>query len=156
MSNGSRLERPGYYFEDLEVGDVMLTNGATVTESAIIEFGLKWDPQPFHIDVDVARRGTFQGLIASGLHTLNIVYRLFCDSGMLRGTVVAGLSVGETQFLQPVFAGTTLSVRATVSEKSDKPQNDRGRVRVSLEAMDPSNTVVMMSSLNILVACRPR
>lgn len=155
MNRKRLLERPGYFFEDLEIGDVLLTDGATVTESAIIDFGREWDPQPFHMDLDAARKGTFQGLIASGLHTLNIAYRLFCDSGMLRGTVVAGLCVGETRFLQPVFAGTTLRVRVTVSEKSDAPRNSRGRIRLSLEAMKLSEEVVMTSSLNVLVACRP-
>ena len=44
------------YFEDYKVGEVWRSRGYTFTESAIIDFALIYDPQPFHIDVGAAEK----------------------------------------------------------------------------------------------------
>ena len=59
------------YFEDFKVGDRFVSGGMTMTEAGIIDFARQWDPQPFHIDVEFAKKWTFGGLIASGLHTMS-------------------------------------------------------------------------------------
>ena len=71
------------YFDDFNVGDQFTTPGVTVTESEIIDFALKYDPQPFHLDVNTASESQFGGLIASGYQTLALCFRLFIQSGLL-------------------------------------------------------------------------
>src|ERR1041384_2721895 len=72
------------YFEDFKVGDRFTSAGLTMTETAIIDFARQWDPQPFHIDAEFARKWTFGGLIASGLHTMAATLRLWLDQGAFR------------------------------------------------------------------------
>jgi acyl dehydratase len=58
------------YFDDFAVGERFVTRGMTLTESLILDFALRYDPQPFHIDVEAAKQSNYGGLIASGFHTL--------------------------------------------------------------------------------------
>ena len=51
------------YFDDFEVGARFTTPGVTLTESLIIDFALRFDPQPFHIDVEAAKGSNYGGLI---------------------------------------------------------------------------------------------
>ena len=63
------------YFEDFTVGREFRTDGATVTESQILDFALAFDPQPFHMDLEAAKRSMFGGLIASGFHSMALTFR---------------------------------------------------------------------------------
>lgn len=58
------------YFEDLVIGEERESNPVKVTAREIIEFATKFDPQPFHIDEEAAKKTMFGGLIGSGTHTL--------------------------------------------------------------------------------------
>ena len=41
-----------------------------MTKEEIIAFATQFDPQPFHIDEDAAKKSIYGGLIASGWHTV--------------------------------------------------------------------------------------
>lgn len=144
----------GYRFDDLEIGHTFETDRVTFTESAIIDYALQWDPQPFHIDRRAAERSLFTGLVASGLHTLNLSYRLFCDSGFLRGNVVAGLGLEAVRFPRPVTPGMTVHVRVTVSEKAATKSPERGRLKLLLQTVSDRDEVVLETGLNVLVSLR--
>ena len=58
------------YFDDFEIGQRFTTRGITLTESLIIDFAMRYDPQPFHIDVEAAKASNYGGLIASGFQTM--------------------------------------------------------------------------------------
>ena len=73
------------YFEDFKQGDKFVSAGLTITESAIVDFGLTWDPQPFHIDKEFAKDWAYGGLIASGLHTMCATLRLWLSLRRLDG-----------------------------------------------------------------------
>ncbi|MEE3101067.1 MAG: MaoC/PaaZ C-terminal domain-containing protein, partial [Pseudomonadota bacterium] len=62
--------RAPVWFEDLVPGAEVRTEGATITEAAILDFAARWDPQPFHMDVEAAKASIFGGLIASGFQTM--------------------------------------------------------------------------------------
>ena len=49
------------YFEDFTVGRKIVSSGMTLTESQILDFAIAWDPQPFHIDVEAANSGPYDG-----------------------------------------------------------------------------------------------
>ena len=65
------------YFDDFQVGEKFTSRGVTFTESDIIDFGLRYDPQPFHIDAEAAAESVYGGLIASGFQTIALTFRMF-------------------------------------------------------------------------------
>ena len=90
------------YFEDYLPGSIYEYGQASVTEDEIIEFALRFDPQPIHTDPVAAASGPFGGLIASGWHTAGIFMRLFADHYLSR---VASLgSPGIDELRRPVLS----------------------------------------------------
>ena len=67
------------YFEDVRVGDTHRFGHYEVTREEIIEYARQFDPQPFHVDEEAARRSMFGGLIASGWHTGAMFIRMLND-----------------------------------------------------------------------------
>lgn len=65
------------YCEDFTVGDSFELGSYTVSEQGILDFAREFDPQPFHIDPEAARKSIYGGPIASGWHTTAIFMRLF-------------------------------------------------------------------------------
>ncbi len=106
------------YFEDLEVGQNTYFGSYDVTREEVIEFARKYDPQPFHLSDEAARKTHFGRLAASGWHscamTMAVIARHVVD------TEQAGLGspgVDELRWLKPVYPGDTLHVSSTVVEK---------------------------------------
>lgn len=105
------------FFEDLEPGGALETGSLTVTREEILDFAWKFDPQPFHVDEEAARRSPFGGLIASGWHTAALCHKMIVED--LLGTDSGSLGspgVDEVRWLKPVRPGDTLKVRAEVLE----------------------------------------
>jgi acyl dehydratase len=143
------------YFEDLALGMRFETAGATLTEDAVIRFGLEWDFQPFHVDREAAADSIFGGLIASGLHTLVMSYRLFNQLGVTNGTALAGLGMDRIRWHAPVHAGDTLRVRASIgSLRSSGSKSDRGVVVWHLETLNQRAERVFTAELAALVKRR--
>ncbi|MFB3102679.1 MAG: MaoC/PaaZ C-terminal domain-containing protein, partial [Alphaproteobacteria bacterium] len=57
---------PGLYFEEFYVGQKFTTEPVVLSESEIIAFAEKYDPQPLHTDKAAAGKSIYGGLIASG------------------------------------------------------------------------------------------
>ncbi len=143
------------HFEDLAPGAVFETPGATVTEAALVEFGLMWDPQPFHIDREAAGASMFEGLIASGFHTLCLSFRLFCQLGIVAGTNLGGPGMDELRWLKPVRPGDSLRVRVTVDEaRPSRTKPDRGLVRWRFETLNQADEPVMTALITSLIRRR--
>ncbi len=130
-----------YYFEDFQAGDVYDLGTVSLTEQEIVEFGCRWDPQPFHTDPELAAGSRYGSLIASGWQTASMFMRRYVD-GLLADSACAGSpGVDEIRYLRPVRAGDEL--RATVHILGSKPSfgnPDTGIVqpRCQLEAADGS------------------
>ena len=144
------------FFDDLFIGREFATSGLTITEDAIIRFGIEWDFQPFHVD-RVAAAGSIHGsVVASGLHTLAVTMRLCVQSGLFTGTVVAGFEWGRICLLRPVRPGDTL--RAVVTVKSTRRSRSRpelGIVKWGVLTLNQSDEVVLdTSATNLIATCR--
>jgi acyl dehydratase len=122
------------YFEDVDVGSTYDCGSHTFTAEGIVEFGERFDPQPYHVDREVATQ-KFGGLIASALHTLSVCQRLAYD-GLFRKVVTnAGAGFDDVQCHAPVYAGDTLSVTAEIVDKRRLGSYpDRGVVHVKYAA----------------------
>src|SRR5689334_12611328 len=68
------------YFEDLKIGDRLKSQTYEVSEDQIVSFAREFDPQPFHMDREVAATTLFGGIFASGWHTAAITMRLFVQT----------------------------------------------------------------------------
>ena len=144
----------GRHFEEFHVGDVIETEGATVTDGQIMDFALRFDPQPFHLDQIAAAAGPFGGLIASGFHTLALSFRLVRDTGIVTGTSLGGSGMDELRWLRPVRPGDTLRVRVVVQETIRSRRGDRGTVRLAYTTLNQHGEAVMTATLNHIVAAR--
>src|SRR5439155_19897157 len=104
------------YFEDFHVGDRFRSSEYTMTESEMIEFARRFDPQPFHIDPEAAKRSVFGGLIASGWHTAAIAMRLRTQSEIRVAGGMIGMGVDELRWPRPVRSGDTIHLETEVIE----------------------------------------
>lgn len=132
------------YFEDFAVGERFTSKGATLTETQILDFALKYDPQPFHLDVEAAKETHFGGLIASGFQTLSLGFRLIYDTGFFKACSVGSPGMDELRWSRPVRPGDTIRTEAEIMElrpSSSKP--DRGSARIAYRVLNQAGEVVM-------------
>lgn len=117
------------FLDDIEVGAREVLGHHTFTEAEIIAFARAYDPQPFHLDPEAAKRSHFGALVASGWHTASMWMRYFVhfnqrltEAQLARGEQVpmVGPSPGFTnmRWLKPVYAGDTITYASEVKEKT--------------------------------------
>jgi acyl dehydratase len=110
------MKRHKYWWEDFPVGSVREFGGVTVSREQILRFAREYDPQPFHVDEEAARRSPFGGLIASGWQTCALAMRMACDAFLLDSASVGSPGIENIRWVKPVRPGDTLRVRLTVKE----------------------------------------
>ena len=121
-------ERELRYYEDLEVGSTAATQATYhVTEEEILEFGRRFDPQPFHTDPDAAAASEFGGLIASTVHILAMHVSLGVK-GEHATAAVAGLGMTNLRNHAPVRPGDELHHVNEVIER--RPSSSRPDVGI--------------------------
>jgi hypothetical protein len=84
LSDDDRL-----YLDDLHIGQRFTSGTQVVDEEQIKAFARQFDPQPFHLDNEVAKDILFSGLVGSGWHTAAITMRLLVEGGLpLAGGII--------------------------------------------------------------------
>lgn len=140
------------YLDDFKAGDAFLSGGITITESEIIDFALKYDPQYFHLDVDAAAESIYGGLIASGFQTLAVCFHLFIQKGILAKSSLGSPGIDDLKWRAPVRPGDTLKTRTEVLEvKPSSSKPDRGILRLRYSAMNQHGDEVLSFVLNHLL-----
>jgi acyl dehydratase len=108
--------------DDLVVGEVHDLGSHAICESEIIDFASQWDPNAIHCDRVAARNGYFNGIIASGIHTLAVFQRLAATTIYPSWAIIAGRRITDVEMLHPVRPGMVLHGRATVVDiQPDSP-----------------------------------
>ena len=144
------------YWEDFQVGERAELGRHTFSEDEILEFGRRYDPQPFHVDVENARQNAFGGLIASGWHTMAIFMRLYVDAILLDSASLGSPGVEELRWLKPVRPGDTLTGRSRVLwTKPSERDPGRGTVFSESELVNQDGEVVMRLRARGLFGRRP-
>ena len=142
------------YFDDLKVGLEFSSRSHIIDAAQIMHFAREFDPQPFHIDEDLARHGPFGGLVASGWHTAALTMRLLVD-----GSVIAGGMIGanvEVTWTKPVRPGDELSVHSRVIETMvSRSRPDRGIVTMRSETRDQRGDVLQVLIARVVVPRDP-
>jgi acyl dehydratase len=148
------------YLEDFEVGAVRETGSWTLSREEILTFGRQFDPQPFHVDEEAAKRTPYGGLIASGWQTASICMRLVVDTALSGESGETGSlgspGVDELRWLKPVRPGDTLTVRIEVVEViPSRSKPDRGLVRLRYTVRNQHGEDVMTMLAMGLMRKRP-
>lgn len=128
--------------DDIHVGDEFELGSYTVTLEEILAFARQWDPQDFHVDVDAAEKGYFGGIIASGLHTMAIVQRLWVTTNVQGWAIIAGSGLRDVKFLLPVRPDQTLTGLVRILEV-DLERPDRGRITKQSLLFDAEGRIVL-------------
>ena len=104
------------YFEQLQLGDSLLTARRTVTEADIVNFAcLSGDHFYAHMDKIGAADSLFGERVAHGYFVVSAA-GLFVDAAV--GPVIANYGMENLRFIEPVKIGDTIQVRLTCKRKS--------------------------------------
>ena len=76
---GANKKMTEQYLEDFAAGQVFGSGRLRVDKEQIIAYARQFDPQPYHLDEEAARKSPFRGLAASGWHTAAMTMRLLVD-----------------------------------------------------------------------------
>jgi oxepin-CoA hydrolase/3-oxo-5,6-dehydrosuberyl-CoA semialdehyde dehydrogenase len=117
------------HFEELEIGDSVLTGGRTVTLEDIEHFAhFTGDTFYAHMDEAAARANPFfDGRVAHGYFVVSLAAGLFVDPDP--GPVLANYGVDSLRFLTPVYPGDALRVALTCKQKTARETENYGEVR---------------------------
>ena len=121
---------PGRYFDEWQVGDKVahvVTRTVTETDNVLIS-ALTHNPQPMHLDREVAARSEFGQPIVNSIYTFGLMIGVSVADTTL-GTLVANLGYDKLVFPNPVFAGDTLrSETECVAVRESKSRPNAGIV----------------------------
>lgn len=110
-------------FDELRIGERLLTARRTVTEADIVNFGcLSGDHFYAHMDKIAAAESLFGERVAHGYFIVSAAAGLFVDAAA--GPVIANYGMDNLRFVEPVKIGDTIQVELTCKQKTPKQQRD--------------------------------
>lgn len=145
------------YWEDFKIGDKFELGSHTVTAEEIIRFAREFDPQPFHIDEEAAKKSPFRGLVASGWHIASLSMRLLVDGFASELSHSFGSpGIDEMRWLHPMRPGDTMRLVAEVVDtrpSASKP--DRGTIWLEEKLYNQKGELVMTKRGMGIIKKRP-
>lgn len=145
-----------HYLEDLAPGQRFEYGPISVDADKIKAFAAEFDPQPFHLDDDLARPTLFRGLAASGWHTAALTMRLFVDSPFKPAGGLIGAGVEELRWPRPVRPGDALRIESEILEvRPSKTRPEQGIVKVRTTTFNQHDEEVQEFIANMVVARKP-
>ncbi|MEY3052602.1 MAG: bifunctional aldehyde dehydrogenase/enoyl-CoA hydratase [Bacteroidota bacterium] len=152
---GRQVEKPVHvfrkHFEELEIGETVVTARHTVTEADITNFAnVSGDHFYAHMDATALEGTIFTGRVAHGYYILSKAAGLFVEAK--KGPVLLNYGIDECRFLKPVYPGTTIGVRLTVKEKIEterkNPEDtDKGIVKFRVDVYDDTGESVAVATI---------
>lgn len=143
------------YFEELQIGDTIITHKRTVTESDIVNFAnVTWDHFYAHTDHTSLEGTLFDKPVAHGYFILSAAAGLFVDPA--KGPVLLNYGLDECRFLKPVYAGSTIGVHLTCKEKIEQEVKEegclaKGIVRWLVNVQDETGESVAVATILTMV-----
>ena len=144
------------HFEELQVGDSLLTHRRTVGEADIVAFGgISGDYFYMHLDEIAAKESAFGKRIAHGYFVLSAAAGLFVSPAP--GPVLANYGLDTLRFVKPVAIGDTIRARLTCKRKTDRRRKDakgvgQGVVAWDVEVTNQNDELVASYDILTLVA----
>ncbi len=146
------------HFEDLRVGDTVITHKHTVTETDITNFAnVSGDNFYAHMDATSLEGTIFEGRVAHGYFVLSKAAGLFVDPK--KGPVLLNYGIDEARFTKPVYPGMTIGVKLTVKEKADQEKRTeddiaKGIVKWLVDVYDETGETVAIATILTMVKKR--
>ncbi len=143
------------YFEDLEIGETLITAKHTVTEADVVNFAnVSGDHFYAHTDITSLDGTIFTGRVAHGYYILSKAAGLFVNAK--KGPVLLNYGIDECRFTKPVYMGSTIGVRFTCKEKivQEKKSPDdiaKGIVKWLVDVYDETNETVAIATILTMV-----
>lgn len=148
-----RRPSPRRHFEDFTPGEVIELGDFSLSEDEIVAFARQYDPQPFHVDPELAAESGFGGLIASGWQTVCSFMRLYVDSVLIHTRSLGSPGVEQLKWPRPVRPGDALQARTTVLEcRPSRSRPEWGIVRSRGEVVEASTgePVLQVEAVNFI------
>jgi len=146
------------YFEDLEIGETLITAKHTITEADVINFAnVSGDHFYAHTDVTALEGTIFTGRVAHGYYILSKAAGLFVNAK--KGPVLLNYGIDECRFTKPVYMGSTIGVRfsckeKTVQEKKNAEDIAKGIVKWLVDVYDETGETVAIATILTMVKLR--
>jgi oxepin-CoA hydrolase/3-oxo-5,6-dehydrosuberyl-CoA semialdehyde dehydrogenase len=146
------------HFEDLQVGDTLITAKHTVTETDITNFAnVSGDNFYAHMDATSLEGTIFERRVAHGYFVLSKAAGLFVDAK--KGPVLLNYGIDEARFTKPVYPGATIGVRLTVKQKVDQEKRSeddiaKGIVKWLVDVYDETGETVAIATILTMVKKR--
>ncbi|MEM6440758.1 MAG: MaoC family dehydratase [Pseudomonadota bacterium] len=145
-----------WWFEDFAEGQSWRTEGATFTEASILDFAFRYDPQPFHLDLEASKAGPYGGLIASGFQTLSTFFRLWHAERIANPSSAGSPGMEELRWPAPVRPGDTIRGLITVeSVRASKSRPRFGLVGWRYEGFNQKDALIFSARSFVLHHRRP-
>lgn len=136
------------YFEELQVGDQLITEKRLITSEDIDRFAdLSGDHFYAHIKTTDFAGTMFERQVAHGYFLISAAAGLFVDS-YEKNPVLLNYGIDELRFTKPVYPGTGIYIRFTCKEKlpvdpKDEDDIPKGIVKWLVEIMDTTEEPVV-------------
>ena len=128
---------------EFDLGQVKLT------EQEIIDFANAFDPLDFHTNPEAAKKSIFKGIVASGPHIFTLVHRTQWIP-RFGHTVAAGLEVTNWKFLKPVYPGSPIHGKVTVTRIRPNPEKGYAAVTWLYEIRNEKEEMVQSLDMTVL------
>lgn len=165
QSGAQQTETPVHpfkkHFEELFVGETLVTAKHTVSEADIHNFAnVSGDNFYAHMDATALEGTPFKGRVAHGYFVLSKAAGLFVDAK--KGPVLLNYGLDECRFVKPVYPGMTIGVKLTVKEKvlqEYDPTKEgvaaipRGIVKWLVDVYDETGESVAIATILTMVRC---
>ncbi|MDZ7768053.1 MAG: MaoC/PaaZ C-terminal domain-containing protein [Woeseiaceae bacterium] len=141
-------------FDELELGDTLLTESRKITLEDIDHFA-DFTGDRFYAHTDEAAAAAnpfFEGRVAHGYLIVSFAAGLFVDPDF--GPVLANYGVDNLRFAQPVNYGDSLKVRLTCKQKTLREGSGYGEVRWDTEVTNQHDEIVAAYDVLTMVATR--
>ena len=144
------------YFEELNIGDQLITAKRVITEEDINKFAdLSGDQFYAHKTFTNFEGTMFERQVAHGYFIMSAAAGLFVDGSDL-GPVLLNYGIDELRFTKPVYAGAEIYIRFTCKEKlpqDTKDENDipKGIVKWLVEMIDETEELMGVATILTMV-----
>jgi oxepin-CoA hydrolase / 3-oxo-5,6-dehydrosuberyl-CoA semialdehyde dehydrogenase len=154
------------YFEELEIGDQVITEKRVITSEDIDRFAdISGDHFYAHIKTTDFSGTMFEQQVAHGYFIMSLAAGLFVDS-YEKNPVLLNYGIDELRFTKPVYPGAEIHIRFTCKEKLPNDKRivekhedfklgddiDKGIVKWLVEMIDETDEITGLATILTMVA----
>lgn len=140
------------YFEDLSVGQVLISPARTVTETDLVSFAMvSGDWNAIHTDEEFAKNTYYGKRVVHGVFGIALMTGLMDRAGWFDGSAIAMLGIDGWRFTGPVFVGDTLHCRVEITGKRLTSKGDRGILERKFSLLNQRDEVVQEGNISLMI-----